>query len=321
MSSLSGLRTISIHALREEGDVDRADVPEGVVISIHALREEGDRTIFSHGVHGLEFLSTPSARRATSPLVVYTKLSPFLSTPSARRATEGPDVTLSADKFLSTPSARRATSARATCKTGRFLFLSTPSARRATLRATSSPCFITYFYPRPPRGGRLRHHQPRRLCAPISIHALREEGDRGRHRSPRGRTISIHALREEGDLEGCVKIVPLLISIHALREEGDRRTQPMQTSTGNFYPRPPRGGRRARQTLRAHCRAISIHALREEGDMRSMSLSSSQAYFYPRPPRGGRRNTGDRGRGGGYFYPRPPRGGRPAGLFADLLAV
>ncbi len=33
---------ISIHALREEGDVDRADVPEGVVISIHALREEGD---------------------------------------------------------------------------------------------------------------------------------------------------------------------------------------------------------------------------------------------------------------------------------------
>ena len=35
-------QVISIHALCEEGDVDRADVPEGVVISIHALCEEGD---------------------------------------------------------------------------------------------------------------------------------------------------------------------------------------------------------------------------------------------------------------------------------------
>ena len=34
-----------------------------------------------------------------------------------------------------------------------------------------------YFYPRPPRGG--RRHPPRRSsrCKPISIHALREEGD------------------------------------------------------------------------------------------------------------------------------------------------
>ena len=36
---------ISIHALCEEGDVDRADVPEGVVISIHALCEEGDAAV------------------------------------------------------------------------------------------------------------------------------------------------------------------------------------------------------------------------------------------------------------------------------------
>ena len=33
----------------------------------------------------------------------------------------------------------------------------------------------------------------------ISIHALREEGDRLRLRVLRGRSISIHALREEGD--------------------------------------------------------------------------------------------------------------------------
>ena len=33
----------------------------------------------------------------------------------------------------------------------------------------------------------------------ISIHALREEGDRCRQAEPPSRTISIHALREEGD--------------------------------------------------------------------------------------------------------------------------
>ena len=38
-------QVISIHALCEEGDVDRADVPEGVVISIHALCEEGDSAL------------------------------------------------------------------------------------------------------------------------------------------------------------------------------------------------------------------------------------------------------------------------------------
>ena len=33
----------------------------------------------------------------------------------------------------------------------------------------------------------------------ISIHALREEGDRPRRRGSKVREISIHALREEGD--------------------------------------------------------------------------------------------------------------------------
>ena len=33
-----------------------------------------------------------------------------------------------------------------------------------------------------------------------------------------------------------------------------------------FYPRPPRGGRRAAQTIGIDFKKISIHALREEGD-------------------------------------------------------
>ena len=82
---------ISIHALREEGDLlalgclglvqpflstpsarraTAATACERVslVISIHALREEGDRFAHPAHKHGLEFLSTPSARRATVAL-------------------------------------------------------------------------------------------------------------------------------------------------------------------------------------------------------------------------------------------------------------
>ena len=58
--------SISIHALREEGDqiLQRDD---GVVctISIHALREEGDAAFLCRAPFGRLFLSTPSARRAT----------------------------------------------------------------------------------------------------------------------------------------------------------------------------------------------------------------------------------------------------------------
>ena len=36
----------------------------------------------------------------------------------------------------------------------------------------------------------------------------------------------------------------ILISIHALREEGDRLLSAGWLNYSNFYPRPPRGGRR-----------------------------------------------------------------------------
>ena len=56
---------ISIHALREEGDEVYSGLSLRFPISIHALREEGDG-VWSHGSHSQEqFLSTPSARRAT----------------------------------------------------------------------------------------------------------------------------------------------------------------------------------------------------------------------------------------------------------------
>ena len=56
------------------------------------------------------------------------------------------------------------------------------------------------FYPRPPRGGRRHLCRLLQVFIPISIHALREEGDEFNVNETWLRTgISIHALREEGD--------------------------------------------------------------------------------------------------------------------------
>ena len=79
--------------------------------------------------------------------------------------------------------------------------------------------------------------------------------------------ISIHALREEGDVERCKKIIlAMSISIHALREEGDLMRVYRMEGDGDFYPRPPRGGRP------------------NTGSVARRDISD----FYPRPPRGGR---------------------------------
>ena len=89
--------------------------------------------------------------------------------------------------------------------------------------ADGQPRPSPYFYPRPPRGGRLCW---RSAAVPPLM-------------------ISIHALREEGDDAGPARLIDLLgISIHALREEGDRRHRPARRLQYDFYPRPPRGGRR-----------------------------------------------------------------------------
>ena len=105
-------------------------------------------------------------------------------------------------------------------------FLSTPSARRATVTFADPSTAHWYFYPRPPRGGRLGVTSSPHQLVSISIHALREEGD------PRC-----------GGLPALCRI----ISIHALREEGDRHRRRRVAGLGNFYPRPPRGGRQQKQ--------------------------------------------------------------------------
>ena len=60
----------------------------------------------------------------------------------------------------------------------------------------------------------------------------------------------------------------------------------------NFYPRPPRGGRRHRPQAKNVALIISIHALREEGDpLLQKDEKGTGIYFYPRPPRGGRQGV------------------------------
>ena len=59
-------KKISIHALREESDVDIYTIANALVkISIHALREESDFQHFGPVLKIAGFQSTPSARRAT----------------------------------------------------------------------------------------------------------------------------------------------------------------------------------------------------------------------------------------------------------------
>ena len=168
-------------------------------ISIHALREEGDIFTISYLFAFRHFYPRPprGGRRAGHVQVIKAKV--FLSTPSARRATslntvsrlismisihalreEGDQKTRIASgprgRFLSTPSARRAT---AKVKPGvQHGVISIHALREEGDRLKPDYFSTTFdFYPRPPRGGR-----PDRVFFPkgnskISIHALREEGD------------------------------------------------------------------------------------------------------------------------------------------------
>ena len=194
-----------------------------------------------------------------------------------------------------------------------------------------------YFYPRPPRGGRHSEAWSHAESAAISIHALREEGDRRENRPVRKREgISIHALREEGDCgvspphprrreflstpsarraTACAHkaLQQLEISIHALREEGDwhhhgHRPDRMVISIHALREEGDLAGRHHRGTERR----ISIHALREEGDCKATDEPAKERLFLSTPSaRRATSSCGTQRLPDTNFYPRPPRGGRP----------
>ena len=102
-------------------------------------------------------------------------------------------------------------------------FLSTPSARRATFGNGAKMLVKTYFYPRPPRGGR----QIATLTAENQSLFLSTPSARRATYCPEcqkaAKIISIHALREEGDTL-LSKILPRL-SIFLSTPSARRATQ------------------------------------------------------------------------------------------------
>ena len=184
----------------------------------------------------------PRGGRPVDPLM-FTVVPLFLSTPSARRATCLLTLYGSKEGISIHALREEGDEVRRSSSTVILEFLSTPSARRATHVALVQLCTGFDFYPRPPRGGRLRRYAAACGDAEISIHALREEGDLGVVHVRAQIGISIHALREEGDCPLSHCLACARISIHALREEGDVCLMYLIKRGEYFYPRPPRGGR------------------------------------------------------------------------------
>ena len=215
---------ISIHALREEGDHGGWVQRRKLHISIHALREEGDLCAFLRRSARHYFYPRPPRGGRRDPRCELPKVRNFYPRPP---------------------------------RGGR------PISRRLRRKFSN-------FYPRPPRGGRPRSGQARRRSAAfLSTPSARRATITGPENSFWW-SISIHALREEGDVTTMAVFGFMVeISIHALREEGDvyfsskiaftsgflstpsarratLRCYSSPVSSPNFYPRPPRGGRRQR---------------------------------------------------------------------------
>ena len=119
----------------------------------------------------------------------------------------------------------------------------------------------------------------------ISIHALREEGDKslsyGKYRASRFlSTPSVRRATRDREPERD----RLEISIHALREEGDRRAELVHHVNHVFLSTPSVRRATGDYVLVITTINISIHALREEGDWHRPGCPCVSSYFYPRPP-------------------------------------
>ena len=163
-------------------------------------------------------------------------------------------------------------------------FLSTPSARRATLLRMPLGGLITYFYPRPPRGGRLgyqrpevAHHQhfyPRPPRGGRQTRSHLPAGDRKFLSTPSARRATA------ADQGVCTH----LEHFYPRPPRGGRPGPPAPPTTEeNFYPRPPRGGRRVGLISPLYHVVISIHALREEGDCLAENRSLKETEFLSTP--------------------------------------
>ena len=169
-------KDISIHALREEGDAGRLADHRPRYHFYPRPPRGGRRKIWQFVAKSFEFLSTPSARRATAPVEIAQQI-PDISIHALRE--EGDScraffMTATTNFYPRPPRGgrRRGTGERA----GRNIFLSTPSARRAT-NCLTQPSFTLRFLSTPSARRATRFNRFMDWTTPISIHALREEGD------------------------------------------------------------------------------------------------------------------------------------------------
>ena len=162
-------QSISIHALREEGDGGPAGGFGGTGISIHALREEGDppwgrwiraktnyfyprpprggRPAAAQGAgHHRDFYPRPPRGGRLLQTGLSSISNRFLSTPSARRATDN----LALLKGVTRISIHALREEGDECGVGKYVeiakFLSTPSARRATAKTETKSLFSYKLY-------------------------------------------------------------------------------------------------------------------------------------------------------------------------------
>ena len=146
---------ISIHALREEGDLYIPYYNAAGEISIHALREEGDTLTVSARIPSTYFYPRPPRGGRREKTGEFIEDKEFLSTPSARRATVTQAIRGQWPTYFYPRPPRGGRHQPDFIADFYFIFLSTPSARRATSHPPWCRCSAVYFYPRPPRGGRL----------------------------------------------------------------------------------------------------------------------------------------------------------------------
>ena len=256
---------ISIHALREEGDVRGSPLIASAtissarratdtarrlklddIISIHALREEGDMARWVQLQSPAYFYPRPPRGGRPSSRAAATRT----RTISIHALREEGDpgrflIYFASVLFLSTPSARRATYARRRRADGYVISIHALREEGDHTPVTVRPSRLPFLSTPSARRATSNKH-PNLLCAVLflSTPSARRATCHHRYQILTTDTISIHALREEGDA---------LLAAHS-------------HTFYHFYPRPPRGGRRL-----------------------SPPLQYTLFYFYPRPPRGGRR--------------------------------
>ena len=146
-----------------------------------------------------------------------------------------------------------------------------------------------YFYPRPPRGGRLHWH----IGHKRTLQFLSTPSARRATRGPRKRTLQVPDFYPRPPRGGRLlhndsrNFSTVFLSTPSARRATRHKPQEVLYDY-YFYPRPPRGGRRFTGCPTRRGQKISIHALREEGDTTFTPRLAPERYFYPRPPRGGR---------------------------------